>query len=189
MEMERRKFGFWHTIRHMSVGDLIGVEGVVAALATAGLGYLAFFRGNTDVAARVGIAGDFLGLTAALIGVIFAGFALVIALMSDRYLLLLERNPNGTRAFLAPFIVNIGVQVFTVLGIVVYRAAAKKLPPLAEHIVFIALVFLFLYVALNIVALARGVLAHGATRAEQATIDDLERQVEQARKAQGRREN
>jgi hypothetical protein len=184
VKLERRKFGFWYTIRQMSVGDLVGVEGLCAAGAATGLAYLAFRNSNTDVTSRVGIVGDFLSITSALIGVVFAGFALVIALMSDRYLLLLERNPEGTRAFLAPFMVSIGVQISTVLGAVAYRASAARSSRLLEHGWFIALVFLFIYAALNIVALARSVLAHGATRAEQATMDELQRQVDEARSTQ-----
>ncbi|MGN9803049.1 hypothetical protein [Micromonospora sp. L32] len=159
------------------------MEGLLAVLLGSTGAVLLILKASLD--ARVATAGDILTLGSALVGVIFAGFALVIALLSDRYLLLLEKSPNGTRAFLAPFMINIGVQVFVVILSVVYRAAAKSLPPPAEKVTFVALCILFLYAALNIVALARSVLAHGATRAEQATIDELQRIVDARRRAEG----
>lgn len=182
MKPNRRELGFWRTVLRTSAGQLIGIEGLLAVVL--GLPMAALMVTNTSTQARVVVAGDVLSLGGALVGVVFAGFALVIALMSDRYLLLLDRSPNGVRAFMAPFMVNIGTLVFVLLLAVVYRAGSGYVPGLWEKGAFFVLCVVFLYAALNIVALARSVMAHGTTRAEQATIDELQRQVA-AQKARG----
>ncbi|MBQ0906417.1 hypothetical protein [Micromonospora sp. U21] len=183
MTFGRGEFGFWRNVARTSVGQLVGLEGLLAVILGCTGGILLIHTASLE--ARVGTAGDILTLGSALVGVVFAGFALVIALLSDRYLLLLEKSPSGTKAFLAPFMINIGVQVFVVILSVAYRAAAKSVPPPVEKVAFVALCVLFIYAALNIVALARSVLAHGATRAEQATIDELQRIVDARRRAEG----
>lgn len=179
MTLEKRQFGFWRNVVSTPAGQLIGVEGVIAVTVGVAAAIWLAREGTRD--GRIAIAGDFLTLSSALVGVVFAGFALVIALLSDKYLVLLERSSGGTRVFLAPFIINIGAQVFVVIGTVGYRAAAKQVPLGVEQWIFGVVAVFFIYATLNIVALARNVLAHGATRAEQATIEELKRVVEAKR--------
>ncbi len=95
---DRKKFGFWYAIGHLTVWQLIGIEGVVAVL-LGGAGGI-FLARVTHVADRVSVAGDFLSIIAALLGVVFAAFALVIAFLSDSYMLQLRKNPKGVRVFL-----------------------------------------------------------------------------------------
>lgn len=179
MALDRRQFGFWRNVVKMSMGQLVGIEGVVSAVV--GVTAAVWLARSSELEMRREIASDFLALGSALVGVVFAGFALVIALLSDRYLSLLQRSSSGLIAFLAPFMVNIGALVFMVVSAVAYRAAADEVPPAVEEVSFGVLCVIFLYAALNIVALARTVLAHGATRAEQAVVDELERTVESRR--------
>lgn len=178
MALERRQFGFWRNVANMSSGQLIGLEGAVSG--AVGVTGAIWIIHVSDVNARVAIVGDFVALGSALIGVVFAGFALVVSLLSDKYLVLLQTSSSqGLVGFLAPFIVNIGALVFVVVTSVAYRASAVELPEVAEKVAFGTLAVLFLYAALNMVALARSVLAHGATRAELAVTDELERKLRQ----------
>ena len=170
---DRKKFGFWYSIGHLTVWQLIGIEGVVAVL-LGGAGGI-FLARATHVADRVSIAGDFLSIIAALLGVVFAAFALVIAFLSDSYMLQLRKNPKGVRVFFVPFMVNIGVDVGLVIGTVAYRAVATHLNPALDKTLFVILAIVFVYALLNVIALARNVMAHGITRAEMAEIEELER--------------
>ena len=173
--LDRKNFGFWYAVGHLTVWQLIGIEGVVAALfGGAGGIYLARV---THVAARVSVAGDFLSIVAALLGVVFAAFALVIAFLSDSYMLQLRKNPKGVRVFFVPFMINIGVDVGLVIGIVAYRASASHLTRTLDKSFFVFLTILFIYALLNIIALARNVMAHGITRAEMAEIEKLEQDL------------
>ena len=70
--------------------------------------------------------------------------------------------------------INIGVDVGLVIGTVAYRAVASHLPHVAEKVFFVVIATLFVYALLNIVALARAVMAHGVTHAELIELEHME---------------
>lgn len=154
-------------------------EGVSAlVIGTAGSAVLVSV---TTVADRIATAGDFLSLIAAILGIVLAAFALTVAFLSDSYTLQLQKNPKGVRAFFAPFMINLGVDVGLVIGAVAYRAAAAHLPNWVEEALFVIIATIFVYAALNVVALARAVMAHGVTRAELIEMDQLEKELDPER--------
>lgn len=172
----RRKFGFWGAVGSLRLRDLAAPEFAWGlALGGGAAWYMVRFH---DLDARVALAGDYLSITPALLGVVFAGFALVIALMSDAYIRLLQSTSGGALGFLRPFIIATGIQVGTLIGAVWYRAMASDLVPGAEPWVFAAVSILFAVSALDVVALARSVLMHGIARAAHLEIDDLSQKRE-----------
>lgn len=176
MSLNRSDFGFWKNAKEMSAGQLVGIEGIFALL-IGGVGCAALIP-FTKVSERVTISGDFLTLIGALLGVMVAAFALVITFFSNSYLLQLKSHPLGVRIFLAPFMVNIGFNVGAIIGAVIYRAAASHLPATIEQCFFVIMGILFIFVLLKIVAIARNVLAHGATRAEVAELEEMQRMID-----------
>lgn len=166
--------GFWRSLRKLSGEDIFGPEVLTALLL--GVGGGTALLGQTTSAGRAGIAVDFLYVVAPLLGVVFAAFALVISLFSDDYIRVLNEHPDGVAAFLRPFLVTIGLQVGTVLLAIAYRAGATLVPSQVEVGTWLALCFLFVFALLDVVALGRGVLLHGVTRAEEIKIRDLEKQ-------------
>jgi hypothetical protein len=174
---DRREFSFWRAVGRLRVSQLVRVE-TAAALALGGGGGVAaaLLMTRTD---RLATAGDFQALSGALVGVVFAGFTLVVGLMSDRYALWLVNGRDGVIDFLSPFLVSVGIQVTSLIADVVYRAAGSVIPSPCEKSLFGSVAIIFLYAALDVVALARSVLAHGVTRAEAAEIEALERQVDE----------
>jgi uncharacterized protein YacL len=178
--LDRRKFGFWHILLEQNKWRLVKWEGVWALVIGVG-GGIEVTRWTTT-AARVSISGDFLTIVSALLGVVLASFALVVAFLSESYTLQLQKNPKGVRAFFAPFVINVGVDVGLIIGTVAYRAIASNLPHLAEKILFVILASLFIYAILNIMALTRAVMAHAVTRAELIEMDDLEAKLNSDRK-------
>lgn len=168
----RRRVGFWGSVGKLQLSQLATVElgGCLVVGIVAGI----FLFKHTDLAARIGIAGDVLPLAAALLGVVFAALALVVALLSESYLRLLNQEKDGILAFLSPFMVVIGIQVTAVIGAVGYRAFAKFVPPTVEHSLFCALTVLFLTSTLEVVALARSVIMHGLARARLQEVTDLD---------------
>ena len=133
--------------------------------------------------ARVAVAGDYLPIAGALLGIVFAGFALVIALMSDDYIRWLEDTDSGVTAFLSPFMVSVRFLVATLIGTVVYRATAVQLPRTAEMWFFGIVSVLFFTATLDIVALARSVMFHGVARARGLSIRDLQKARDRDRQA------
>lgn len=174
--LDRRKFGFWYIVFEYKKSKLAGKEAIVA-LVIGGIGGVEVVR-LTSVAQRIAITGDFLTLVSALVGVVLAGFALVVAFLSESYTLQLQKNPKGVRTFFAPFMVNIGMDVGLVIGIVAYRAVAASLPHFIEKTSFVVLATGFVFAALNITALTRTVMAHGVTRAELISMEQLEKQLD-----------
>jgi MFS family permease len=168
----RREFGFWRSLGRMHLSDLMTPEIVSGLLIGAGLA--AALDDLTAQAARGSVAGDYLAIAGALLGIVFAGFALVIALLSDDYLRWLEETDSGVIGFLSPFMVSVGLLVATLVGTVLYRALAAQLPRTAEEWCFGIISVLFFTAALDIVALARSVLMHGVARARGLKIRDLQ---------------
>jgi hypothetical protein len=170
--LDRKKFGFWYAVFEHKKLRLFGFEGLIA-LGLGTDGSLELVR-LTSIAQRITIASDFLTFVSALLGIVLAGFALVVAFLSDAYTLQLQRSPRGVRAFFAPFIINIGMDVGFVLGTVTYRASAPYLPLGLEKGFFVALSTIFVYATLNVTALARAIMAHGVTRAELLSLEQQE---------------
>jgi MFS family permease len=167
----RRQYGFWGSLGRMQFRDLMTPEIVSGVLIGAGLAVaLAYVD---EPAGRQAVTGDYLVISGALLGIVFAAFALVIALMSDSYLRWLEDTQSGVVAFLSPFMVSVGLQVGALLGAVLYRAAASHLPGTGEKWFFGVISVLFFTAALDVVALARSVLLHGIARARGLHIQDL----------------
>lgn len=170
--MKPEKVGFWRSLRNLTGEDIFGPELLGALLI--GVGGGTFLLAHTRTMGRVEIAADFLYIIAPLMGVVFAAFALVIALFSDDYIRALNANRDGVAAFLRPFLVTIGLQVGTALLCVAYRAAAEVVPSKAEVGAWLVLCFLFVFALLDVVALGRAVMLHGITRAKEIEVRDLE---------------
>ena len=106
-------------------------------------------------------------------GVVFAGFALVIVLSSDDYLQWPEETDSGVIGFLSPSTVSVGLQVGALITSILYRSTADYLPHTAEKWFFGVVSVLFFIAALGVVALARSVLMHGVARARGLKIREL----------------
>jgi MFS family permease len=157
----------------MRLSDLLAPEVVFGVLLGTGLSIALAILDKT--AGRVGVAGDYLVISGALLGIVFAGFALVIGLLSDDYLRSLSDTHSGVIGFLRPFMVSVGYQVGALLGAVLYRATATHLPRTAEKWAFGVISVLFFVATLDVVSLARSVLMHGVARAESLKTTDIER--------------
>lgn len=168
----RQEFGFWNALGQMRLSDLKSPEIVWGLGLGAGLAVVLDLLDKLP--GRVGVVGDYLVISGALLGIVFAGFALVIALMSDQYIRWLEETDSGVLGFLRPFIVSVGFQVGALLGAVLYRAVAGNLPHSAEQWAFGVVSVFFFIAVLDVVALARSVLMHGVARARGLKVQDLE---------------
>jgi hypothetical protein len=168
----RRQFGFWKSLGRMQLRDLLAPEVVFGVLIGVALTVLLVHVGSRT--SRAGVVGDYLPIAGALLGIVFAGFALVIALFSDDYLRWLEETDSGVIGFLSPFMVSVGLQVGTLIASVLYRATADHLPHTAEEWFFGVVSVLFFTAALDVVALARSVLMHGVARGRALKVRDLQ---------------
>lgn len=163
MSKLRREVGFWGSLGRLKISDLINVEYVSSLIIGGAVAVALTSLATREV--RHAVAGDYLAITAALVGVVFAGMALVVALMSDSYLRLLDESPTGLPGFLGPFMIALGLQVGGVLSSVGYRAFGPLLPEVLEPWLFGFITVLFVASALEIIVLARSVFMHARLRA------------------------
>jgi hypothetical protein len=159
----------------MKIRELFSLENIVSLLVGGGLASLLCLFASRS--AREAIAGDYLAITGALLGVVFAGMALVVALMNDAYMRLLDETPNGLPGFLSPFMIALGIQVLTVLLSVGYRAFAGLLVPSGiEPWLFGLVTILFVSSCLEVVVLARTVFMHARLRVKMSKVVQIEQQ-------------
>jgi hypothetical protein len=177
--IDRREFSFWRAVGRLRFSQVFGIESI-AALVIGGVG-AALAGVYTTSAERIASAGDFQALSGALTGVVFAGFALVVGLLSNRYAIWLNQTPDGIGSFVGPFLIGVGVQIASLLVAVAYRLAAKALPNPWEQIAFGVTAVVFVYAALDVVVLAKTVFAHAKTKAEFEDLDQLERRANELR--------
>jgi hypothetical protein len=139
---------------------------------TFGIGGGVALLSSSNVEDRVGLAGDGLMILGVLLGVVFAAFALLIALMSDDYIKLLDKAEGGIIAFLRPFMIAVGMQVSAIFVTFVYRAGATDLDGKVEVGIFLAWAFLFAFVVADVLALTRSIMLHGVNRARLAHVPE-----------------
>lgn len=173
MGKARREVGFWTAVRKTTIGQLLTFE--IAGGALIGVAASWWLVTSTTRADRIRFVGDYLTLTPALLGVVFAALAMVVALMSEDYLRLLrESSGDGVVGFLRPFIFVIGLQVGALLSAVGFRAFAPLMPESAASWAFGVVTVLFVVSTLEVVALARSVVMHGMGRARLQRVADIE---------------
>jgi hypothetical protein len=161
--LTKRDFGFLHMLGTIRVRSLLWPEGAcaVALGAFASWGLVSWVSAET----RLNLAGDYLVMAGVLLGVVFATLAVVVSLLSDSYLLFLHDSEGGILPFMAPFVVGVGVQSLALVAALAYRVLASTSASL-EPLAFMAATILFLYALIDVISLAKTVVAHAATRAE-----------------------
>lgn len=163
----RRDVSFLTTLRSTPGLSLLWPEGITAIALGIGGGFV--LTKTLEVEQRLAVVGDVLGVLGVLVGVVFAGFALVAALFSDDYLRLLNKAEGGVVSFLRPFMLAIGSQVAALLVSITYRATALDLTMRVEKGLFLGWGFLFAFALLDVVALTRNVMLHVLTRTDDVT--------------------
>lgn len=165
--LSKSEFGFWNLVRVVRLRSLVWPEGTVALIAGLLLGW-AMLTGVSP-ATRLDVAGDYLVMAGVLLGIVFATFAVVTSLLSDNYLVFLRDSDEGVLPFLAPFVVGVGIQILAVAVAIAYQVAAKTSDRL-EPWAFMVATILFAYALLDVVSLAKIVIAHAVTRAEYLAV-------------------
>jgi len=177
----RSEVGFWATVGRLKLSELFSVENISSVLLGAGLAW--FLVVNASLEDRVRVAGLYLSVVAALVGIVFAGLALVASLLSEAYMALLRSGDTGVLGFFRPFMLAIGVQVATVLLSLTYCAVAKLISQSLEPWVFGVSSALFFSSCLEIVVLTRSVLMHTLLRSRLNQVVELH--GERKRRASG----
>lgn len=163
MPERRREVGFLTALGKSSISSLLWPEGLSAILL--GIGGATLLVEHSNLETRLSVAADALVVLAPLLGVVLAALSIVIAVSSDEYVRLLSKTTTGVVGFYRPFIIAIGVEAWTILLVLTYRAAAGEIGSGAEAWMFRIVGFLVVFSILDILAVGRTVLMHATTRA------------------------
>ena len=166
----RRQVGFVTSVSKLTIGSVLWPEGA-SALLVGGGGAIALLQ-VSSLRTRLEVAADALVVLAPLLGVVVAGLTLVIVVSSDNYLRLLAKTNKDPIAFYRPFMVAIGIEIWTMLTIITYRAIAMKVASALEHYLFALVCVSFVFALLDIIAIARNVLMHTLVRSRILEIDE-----------------
>lgn len=172
MGKTRSQVGFWTSVRHLKTHEIVTLESVAAVVLGVGMAVGLAIAGT--MSDRVSIAPNFLVVVGTLVGIVFAGLALVTSLLSRDYLRLLQSSTDGVLAFFRPFMIAVGIQVSTVVSSLLYIAFAKILPTAVEPWGFGIVAVLFFLSCFEVVALTRTVLLHALLRARFSEVVQAE---------------
>lgn len=163
MSSLRREVGFLKAVRETGLKSFMVPEGVLALL----IACIAtiWLCAEASVYDRLDVADASLRIIAPLLGVVLAALTFVISFASDDYLRHLKSSSSGVIAFYRPFIFAIGIEILTLILIVVYSAMAAKILAVLEYSIFGLMCFFVTYSILNVLAVARNVVMHALLRA------------------------
>ena len=174
--IRRSSLRYWSLVRQLGLARIVFSWDFLAAavLSTAAtIGMVAYVGVSTQVA----LAGDALAVVAALLGVIIAGFAIVAALLSDKYSELLFKSQTSPIGILQHFLLIAGLMVASIVTSLAFRTTANTLihhkHPLPEHVLLGVSVFLLLWSLFYVIELIKLVLG--------VAITNIEYQFEQGR--------
>lgn len=189
MGRARREVGFWRAVGQLRLTDIVTVEFWSALAVGGGFSLWLISAGTTEI--RGGIATNYLVVIAALLGIVFAGLALVVSLLSSDYLRLLQSSDSGILGFFRPFVIAIGLQILAILTTVFYVAVTQILRADPENLfldiepwLFGTISVLFVGSCLELVVLTRSVLLHAKLRAQASELVELVAERERSKRGQ-----
>lgn len=167
--LDIKSLGFWRSTWRLGPVRVVRSWDFLWAAALATGSSLAMVY-NVEVGAQVDLAGDLVAVVAALLGVIIAGFAIVAALLGDRYTRLLQRSNTSTIGVLQHFLLIAGLMVASIIATLTFKTTAEVLIKnhhlLAEQILLGVMVFLFLWSLFYTIELIKLVLGVAVTSVE-----------------------
>ncbi|MGJ3403224.1 hypothetical protein [Glutamicibacter sp. Je.9.36] len=165
----RREHGFLAAVGALKFKDvfassefLVGVP-VGILLASAQTAW-----GTTEL--RVSTTTAFVSIITALLGIIFAGFAMVVAFLSPKYLSFLDQSEEGVKKFFRPFMIAIGMQCILLFLAVFHMSLGASLDWVTELVLFWVTSISFAWNVIDVVALARSVMMQATVRARHDRI-------------------
>lgn len=173
MNLATKDWGFWKSIGSLSIRQVAAWDFVLALAAGVAVPLLAASH-LPEPANHVDIAGDLLLVSAALFGLVLAGFAIVAALLGDRYSRLLEASGASALDLLRHFIIVGGILVCAIVAAVAFRAFAAAVHSWEPDIELAALgvtVFLSAWGLFGVLELMKLILGVAITNTAMRSIE------------------
>lgn len=174
MSLKTDDFGFWRALGSLRLGQVLGSWDFIAAVVLAAGGALLLAFHAPDPELHRALAADLLVVAAALFGTILAGFAIVAALLGDRYSKILEASGRSSLALLRHFVVVAGILVGAIVAILAFRAGGAALhswSPGVEQAAIGVTCFLFLWGLFSSLELVKLILGVAVTNTTLRAVD------------------
>ncbi|MGD9704447.1 MAG: hypothetical protein AB7Q42_12910 [Acidimicrobiia bacterium] len=127
MTLSSKEFGFWRSLGSLRIAQVLLAWDFLTALLMSSAGTVLLVRHVPSVEAHTELAGDLLVVNSALFGVVLAGFAIVAALLGDKYARLLSASGGSAIQMLRHFLIVAGVLVTSIVAAIAFRAAGEAI--------------------------------------------------------------
>ena len=164
-----KELGFWRSLSRMSAGSLFGAWDFWSAALLSAVTSFIYVKFEPAASIHAEVAGDFLQISGALLGVVIAGFAIVASLLGERYSRLLRQIGKTSLHVLGHFMVVTGLLVVSIVSTIVYRAGSEVLfqvKPGVEQTALGVVFFIFLWSLFASLQLAKLILGLAVTNIE-----------------------
>jgi hypothetical protein len=166
LSLDARDFGFWRSFGGLKISQVLFSWDFLVAAGIAGAGTFFYVQNVTDPKLHNEIVQNFVSVNGDLFGVVLAGFAIVAALLGDKYSRLLEAAQSSATHMLRHFLIVGGILVSSIVISIIFRANAEPLyswEPVAEQIGLGIATFFFLWGLFGALELMKLVLGVAAT--------------------------
>jgi hypothetical protein len=161
-----RDFTIRGSFRKLGIRNLLWSWDFLLASVVAGVGSYFYTDHLRHVGDHIGVAGDYLAISGALFGVVIAGFAIVAALVDEKYANVLSRARVAPYDVMVHFLIEGVLLVAALVSAIAYRAVATPIHgtnATAEAVLFGVTTWLFLWSLFGALQLMRLVLSVAVT--------------------------
>lgn len=175
-DLRTNDFGFWRSLSSFSVGQVLASWDFITAVVIAVPGTIVYVRHQANVDEHTALVGHYLSLSGALFGVVLAGFAVVAALLGDKYARLLDASNASALQMLRHFLVVAGLLVASITLSILFLAGAEPLEgwrPGAEQAALGVTTFVCFWALFGALELMKLVLGVATTSTVLRRIEDV----------------
>lgn len=164
--MDSKDFGFWRSFGSVPVSQMFFAWDFILALMIAGIGTTFYVQSVGEPGPHVEVIKNLISVEGNIFGVVLAGFAIVAALLGDRYSRLLEATQTSATKMLRHFLIVGGILVCSIVlsvAFVAYAGPLHRWEPAAEQVGFGVTTFIFLWALFGCLELMKLILGVAAT--------------------------
>jgi hypothetical protein len=168
-QVSSRDFGFWRSFGRLRMAQVLGSWDFLVALALSVGATVLMAHHVRSIETHLSVTSDLLMVAAGLIGVVLAGFAIVAALLGDRYSRVLSASGSSTLNILQHFLIVAGLLTWSIIAAIGFRAfglALQRWEPVAEQAAFGLVLFSFLWTLFSTLELVKLILGVSVTSTE-----------------------